>query len=264
MKRQDSAISQVNDEGEYIKLKGVGMVKAKKNMLNRGKLRDVVLLCCFVSALFYGVSSIGTVIGFTMLAAGCFLHVVAKGILIRNVVLCSGGIYGIVRHPYYLANYLIDSSFCVLSGNSYLLLAYPFLFFWSYGPTLREEETLLKESYGNAFVNDSLTVPQVFPDTGSLRRLGRLFEGFSPNRITVKECARVTRFLSVGFAVTLIHQLKPEGLSGVWHLLLPTRHDYSEFLLALLAAVLFAISSALVMSKYNSRAEGERVRQGLD
>jgi hypothetical protein len=240
------------------------MVKAKKNVLNRGRLRDVVLLCCFVSALFYGVNNIAIIIGFTMLATGCFLHVVAKGVLIRNVVFCSTGVYGIVRHPYYLANYLIDSSFCVLSGNPYLLLAYPFLFFWSYGPTLREEETLLKESYGNAFVNDSLTVPQVFPDTGSLRRLRRLFEGFSPNRITVKECSRITRFFSIGVAVTLIQQLKLEGLSGLRHLLLPTRHDYGEFLLALLAAILFTVSSVLVMSRYTNRAEGERIRQGLD
>lgn len=67
----------------------------------------------------------------------------------------------------------------------------------------------------------------------------------------------------MGFAITLIHELKPEGLSGLRHLLLPTRHDYDEFLLALLIAVLFAFSSALVMSKYNNRPEKECTRQGF-
>jgi protein-S-isoprenylcysteine O-methyltransferase Ste14 len=58
-----------------------------------------------------------------------------------------------VRHPYYLANYLIDTAFCLLSGNSYLLLAYPFLFFWSYGPTFRKEETALKGRHGKRTVD---------------------------------------------------------------------------------------------------------------
>ena len=63
--------------------------------------------------------------------------------MIRNRVLCTQGAYAVVRHPYYLANYLIDIGFCLASGNVYLVLAYPFLFFWAYGPTLRSEESLL-------------------------------------------------------------------------------------------------------------------------
>jgi len=59
----------------------------------------------------------------------------------------------------------------------------------------------------------------------------------------------------MGFAITLIHELKPEGLSGLQHLLLPARHDYDEFLLALLMAGLFAFGSALVMLKYNNSPE---------
>ena len=99
------------------------------------------------------------VIGFCLLAIGCFLHIVAKGVLIRNVVLCNRGIYAVVRHPYYLANYLIDSSLCVLSGNLYLVAAYPFLFFWSYGPTLRKEESFLASKYGDAFHERQLQHP---------------------------------------------------------------------------------------------------------
>lgn len=228
------------------------MVRHGRNVLNRSKLRDVVLLCCFVSALMYGVSNTCIVIGFTMLAAGCFLHVVAKGTLIRNVVLSNRGLYGVVRHPYYLANYLIDSSFCVLSGNLYLPLVYPFLFFWAYGPTLRNEEGLLNEKHGAAFLDDSFMIPQVFPDTGSFSGLNKLFEGFSLKRITAKECSRVAKFFSIGFAITLIHELKPGGLSGLKHLLIPTKHDYDEFILMLVTTALFLVS--LVFVKAASKA----------
>lgn len=218
------------------------MVKSEKHILTRSKLRDVVLLCCFASALIYGVSNTGIILGFTMLVSGCFLHMVAKGILIRNVVLSNRGVYGIIRHPYYLANYLIDTSFCILSDNPYLLLVYPFLFFWAYGPTLRNEEKLLNEKHGDLFLNDSFTIPQVFPDRVSLGGLKKLFEGFSLKRITAKECSRVARFSSMGFAITLIHELKPEGLSGLKHLLVPTKHDYDEFVFMVAATTLLLFS----------------------
>jgi protein-S-isoprenylcysteine O-methyltransferase Ste14 len=66
--------------------------------------------------------------GFAVLAVGSLLHFVVKGVLIRNSVLCKDGIYSVVRHPYYLANYIIDSSFCLITGNMYLVFMYPFLF----------------------------------------------------------------------------------------------------------------------------------------
>ena len=92
-------------------------MKIEKHLLTRSNLRDLIILCCLVSSTIYSNSVATMVFGFFLLAIGCFLHIVAKGILIRNVVLCNRGIYAVVRHPYYLANYLIDCSFCVLSGN---------------------------------------------------------------------------------------------------------------------------------------------------
>ena len=100
-----------------------------RNALTRSGVRDLVILLCAVSAVFYTPSAVQVGVGFFLLFLGSFIHFVSKGVLIRNEVLCKDGIYSIVRHPYYLANYLVDSGFCVLSGNSYLLLIYPFLFF---------------------------------------------------------------------------------------------------------------------------------------
>lgn len=223
----------------------------ERNVLNRGRLRDLILLCSFASALVCGVGNGEIVLGFTIFVFGCFLHVVAKGTLIRYVVLTNRGPYGLVRHPYYFANYLIDSSFCILSGNHCLLMAYPFLFFWAYGPTVRYEERLLSERHGDAFLNDSFVIPQIFPDRASLRGLGKLFEGFSVKRITAKECSRVARLSAVGLAITLVQELKPEGLSGLKHLWIPTEQHYHEFIFMLATTALFL--SSLLVAKFRNQ-----------
>lgn len=231
--------------------------KAKKNLLTRSNLRDIVLVCSFLSTVFCDVTQGEVAFGFFLLALGCFLHVVTKGILIRNVTLCTGGVYRVVRHPYYLSSYLIDSSFCLLGGNDFLLLLYPFLFFWSYGPTMRKEEALLAERYGDAFMTYRLEVPQVFPHSSSFKQLRTLFEGFSLERITWKECGRVSRFCSLGIFLTLIHDVAGNRLSNLY-LRSPVLHDWGEALFALLAIMLY-IASIVFMRKANRngrRAEG--------
>ena len=229
-------------------------MKTKKNLLTRSNVRDVVLLCSLASSVICGHSIITTAIGFCLLAIGCFLHIVAKGVLIRNVVLCDSGIYGLVRHPYYLANYLIDSGFCVLSGNLYLAAAYPFLFFWSYGPTLRQEERFLASKYGSTFQEDSFNIPQVFPDRASLKSWGRLLEGFSVKRITLNEYARITRFCSAGFAIMFVHAVDLRRLSSLFN---PTRDDYDAFSFMLLAAAFFLLSLVFMLIRHTNRDAGE-------
>jgi len=224
-----------------------------KSLLNRSSLRDLVLLLCFVSALIYKFNTFNVIAGFFLLATGSFLHMVAKGILIRNVVLSNKGIYGIVRHPYYLANYLVDISFCILSSNLYLLLVYPFLFFWAYGPTLRKEEEYLTTQHGDSFINYSFGIPQILPDGASLKKWRNFFEGFSLKRISIKEYSRIARFLSVGFALLLVHELKDEGLKGLKALVLPTKYDYDEFVFFMIATALFVLSVILMRIAHRHR-----------
>ena len=217
-----------------------------KPFLTRSRLRDVLLLLCCASALLRPIGTGGIAVGFALLAIGCALHLVSKGILVRNTVFCENGIYGFVRHPYYLSNYVIDSAFCVLSGNAYLLLVYPFLFFWAYGPTMRKEEALLGSLHEAAFARHSTEVPQVFPDRASFRHWRSVFEGFSLTRITWKESGRVARFLSLGFLLLLIHELRADGLAGLWDIIRPTRLDYDEALYAALVILLYGASIVLL------------------
>jgi protein-S-isoprenylcysteine O-methyltransferase Ste14 len=231
-----------------------------KAILTRSTIRDAVLSLCCLSALFCRVSRLEITVGFLLLAVGCLLHLVTKGILVRNVVLSEKGIYRFVRHPYYLSNYLIDSAFCLFSGNQYLLLVYPFLFFWAYGPTLRKEEALLASCHGTAFVRHSGEVPQLFPDRASLSHWRTLCEGFSRGRITWKECGRIARFVSIGFIIVLIHEIRVDGLAQVvWAVLQPTKLDYDESLIALGAVFLYGASWLfLKRARRKARAAGIR------
>ena len=182
-------------------------LKTDEGFLTRSGLRDAVILLSAFSAVFCTVTKAETGVAFFLLLLGSFVHFLSKGVLIRNEVLCTEGIYRIIRHPYYLANFLIDSSFCVLSGNHYLVLLYPFLFFWSYGPTLRKEEGTLTEKHGDPSVAYLLGTPPVFPDRRSIRQVGRLFAGFALTRISGKEVARNTRFYAMALLILAFHRV---------------------------------------------------------
>jgi hypothetical protein len=215
--------------------------------LSRRNLRDLILALSLVSATVFPLSNATMLLGFGLLSLGCFLHFVSKGILIRNVVLCNKGIYRVLRHPYYLANYLIDSSFCLLSGNLFLAVFYPFAFFWVYGPTIRSEERVLLARHGESFVTDSVEIPQVFPDPVSIKNIRALFTRFSAKRITFKECSRITRFCATGFIITAIQEVRADGfMKGLRDIILPTKLDYDEFLYALAGILLYGASIILL------------------
>jgi hypothetical protein len=233
-----------------------GMNSPKKSrirhLLNRGNLRNLVILVSAGSALLFPTDLPVMIAGLVALAVGCALHVLVKGVLIRNTVLCKGGIYDIVRNPYYLSNYLIDSSFCLLSGNIYLLFIYPFLFFWAYGPAFREEDELLHSIYGPDFAKYAAETPQVFPSADSMGKWSKLLAGFSKTRLTFNEFKRVFRFASIGALLMLLHDLSEEGLrevifwarSHVW----PKPNDYDGIdYLALF--VVFAVISLVLPRK---------------
>ncbi len=178
--------------------------------LTRSNLRNLTLFLSFISSLAYRIDSYSVIASFFLLSIGIFIHFVSKGTLIRNTVLCNNGIYRIVRHPYYLANYLIDSSFCLLSGNPYLLVLYPFLFFWANGTTLQKEEKILEDIHGPFFMSYATSVPQVFPDKRIKNNIPiwrDIFTNFSFQLITKKEIARILRFVSMALVIISIHLL---------------------------------------------------------
>ncbi len=194
-----------------LKDKQYPVIEKEHSVINRSNLRNIIIVISFLSALVCPIDSIRIFVSFLLLSMGCFFHFVTKGVLIRNVVLCKDGTYSVVRHPYYLANYLIDSSFCLLSGNIYLLLIYPLLFYWAYGPTLRKEENFLTSIYGDEYVKYSLEIPQIFPDAYSIKNWREIIHGFSRKRITTNELSRMLRFWATGFFIVFLHSITKDG-----------------------------------------------------
>jgi len=173
--------------------------------LFRGNVRDVVVLLALAALLAAaGTGPVRTGLAFGILASGCLIHLLVKGQLIRNVVLCSEGAYAIVRHPYYFANFVIDASFCVMSGSEALLFAFPFLFFWGYGSSLNEEEQLLESIHGEAYRAYRAKVPQLFPSTGAFGHLRALLTSFTWSRITPNEWKRILRLVSTASLLAFV------------------------------------------------------------
>ncbi len=220
------------------------------SILNRSNLRDITVVISLISALWYTIDLSVLFISFLLLSFGCFFHLVTKGVLIRNVVLCRDGTYSIVRHPYYMANYLIDSSFCLMSGNVYLLLTYPFLFYWAYGPTIRKEEQYLARLYGDDFLDYTLNIPQIFPDSYSIKNNWKeIINGFSVKRLTRNEVSRFARFWATGFAIMFVHSLTGVGFGHMKFSSLHIINGYTGLLLLSIAVALFVFSIVMRRGK---------------
>jgi len=216
------------------------MTKEKHRSVTRSNLRNLIRFLSYISVLFYTVNFNEIIVAFFLLGLGCVAHFITKGVLIRNVVMCNNGIYGIVRHPYYMANYLIDASFCLLSGNPYLLLIYPFLFFWVYGPTLRKEEKFLAATHNEPYIEYMLDVPQVFPDSYFTKYIQGIFSGFSKKRISRNEIARIMKFWATGLFICFLHTLKYVSFSKLDYAVL--RGNSNSFILLLVVIALYFLS----------------------
>jgi hypothetical protein len=215
----------------------------EEKKLYRGNLRDLVILLALGSALlrFFPLDTDKMIVALVLLGLGTLLHVVTKATLIRNKVVCDEGVYKLCRHPYYLANFTVDISLCLLSGNIYLVLLYPFLFFWAYGPTLKFEEGKLTGLHGEKYTQYLLQVPQVFPNHDSITGLGRILNEVSASRISKKEWVRITRFWAVALILIVTHKV---GMAGV-KILYVTPVDLTAVSLTAGAVMLLAFSLVL-------------------
>jgi len=221
----------------------------RRPLINRSNLRDIIIVVCFISAVLYNLDWVRLAVAGALLIFGCFFHYMTKGVLIRNVVLCREGTYGVVRHPYYMANYLIDSSFCLVSGNVYLLLIYPFLFYWSYGPTIRKEEATLAQLHNSDYLRYSVDVPQIFPDAYSIRSMREVGKGFSTQRITRNEISRFMRFWATGGFIIFIHTLKGASFEKLWPFDPGFIKDNSHGFALLVLTIILFVASLLVQCK---------------
>ena len=142
--------------------------KRKRPFFGRGEIREFFLLVVIV----FGVPVEATDLvesltwalpGMGMVLLGLTLHFISKGYLHRTEMLIRSGPYRFVRHPFYLANFIIDLGICTVSGEPLIALAYVVVFFPVYLPVMRREEGTLEGLHGDDFREYRKIVPTFFP-----------------------------------------------------------------------------------------------------
>lgn len=129
------------------------------------------------------------------------LRVLAKGVLVRKRTLTTGGVYGVVRHPFYLANllgalgtFLLAGSLGAVIGVAWLALSAPL-----YAATIAGEEQGLRRLYPEEFKRYAAHVRALLP--------GRPPDGTPAASVTwanlraEREPPRGLRFLALALAV---------------------------------------------------------------
>jgi protein-S-isoprenylcysteine O-methyltransferase Ste14 len=166
----------------------------------RGILRDIVLILALLTLHF---SRSTFTAGLAVFGLGAIMHFWSKGCLMRNWVVTTCGPYRLVRHPYYLAAFLVDFGICLMSGNPYLVALYLPAFLLVYLPVIREEERELLATHKEAYREYSLAVPRLLPY--KLHRLIGPLDFSWANLRREHEFSRLLRVLAAPLYILMVH-----------------------------------------------------------
>jgi hypothetical protein len=164
-----------------------------KSPLDRGGLRFYLV----VVALVRGSSTHVTIAaGWPLVVLGTALHFWAKGCLRQNVVVTRSGPYRFVRHPFYLANGLIDAGIAVMSGWWAIQAVLPLWWLAIYLPVMRSEESYLSGVFGVVYDEYRARIPRLIPWRRPLPPTSDGFSWSNPNIAAEGEVARVLHLLA--------------------------------------------------------------------
>lgn len=181
-----------------------------KFRVSRGPLRSWLVV---LGILFIDFRETLFIAGSLLIVLGSVYHFVCKCYLQQNRELTVSGPYRFTRHPFYLANLIVEVGLLVIIGNPWLAICYLSVWFWIYGRTIQHEEATLATLFGDAFANYRRSVPRLFPFPGKcLRRsqvVGPSFSLMNRNIAEGAEIQRTLRMLSYPFlfwAAAIAHQ----------------------------------------------------------
>ena len=132
-----------------------------KSPLNRGGLRSYLAATALIAGPLAACTTTPRRIlaGLPCLLLGAWLHTWAKGCLRQNRVVAQIGPYRFVRHPFYLANALIDAGIVIMSGWWPLAIVLPPWWLAIYLPVMRGEERYLVENFPDEYPEYKRRVP---------------------------------------------------------------------------------------------------------
>lgn len=101
--------------------------------------------------------------GLAVAVAGLGLRAWAAGVIDKDAVLTTGGPYAFTRNPLYLGSFLLGLGACVAGGRWSFLALFLAFFLLVYGPTMKREEALLEELFGEHYRSYAARVPLLAP-----------------------------------------------------------------------------------------------------
>jgi|SRR3989339_410173 len=221
----------------------------------RAWLRRFTILLVF---LFGTVSLTSLLIGFGFIFIGMILHIWAIGCLVRNTQLTTWGPYRFIRHPFYLANLLIDIGLCSVAANPFIFIVYIILFYFIYYLRMKKEETYLTELFPNDYPQYIKKVPRFIPLI--LKRYPKWEKGFSWP-VLISSGNEITRILRLMIYPLVLYFLFRRFSSGIFSFLknntyhnlpsdiIPGLIDYQEIIIIIIITVFSIISILFHRSK---------------
>ena len=180
-----------------------------KGPWNRGGLRTYLVLLALVlcrpgqGGMWWGVA---------LLVLGVALHVYAKGSLRQDEVVSTGGPYRFVRHPFYLANLLVDEGIAVMSGSWPLIALLPVWWLLVYVPVMRSEERHLSLLFPETYPAYQQAVPMLVLLRRPALAAGAGFSWRSRNITADTVIPRALRILSLPLLFFVWREVKGNGI----------------------------------------------------
>lgn len=119
--------------------------------------------------------------GSLMAAAGLAVRGWAAGVIVKERELTTHGPYAYTRNPLYVGSFLLGLGVTVAGGRWIFVVLFLLFFAVVYRRTMRGEEALLEELFGERYRQYSAAVPRLLPRPTPYRE-GRAHAGFSLER----------------------------------------------------------------------------------
>lgn len=168
---------------------------------HRGNLRTILIIFAILFMSYSpGCFSAGVIVFFV----GLLLHFVSKGFLYRNRELAIRGPYSFARHPFYIANLLLDTGIILMSGHPLFIPIYLLLYYKAYHKVILNEEADLTNIYGDLYKKYMKKVPRYFPRITPYVK--DWYRGFKwGNIMREREISRLLRLVSYPISFLIIH-----------------------------------------------------------
>lgn len=206
--------------------------------VKRGGLRFFLVLAALTHTILApGYSTTSTILyGTPLILLGLALHFWSKGCLRQNQTVTRVGPYRFVRHPFYLANALIDAGIAVMSGWWVLQALLPIWWLAVYLRVIRAEERHLASLYPDVYPAYQRRVPMMIPYRRPIPGDGPGFSWHNRNIASGREISRALRLFSYPFLFFAVSEARAHR----WDFFTAERSLHLVALVALL--VLYALA----------------------